>query len=322
MTHRAFLFLLLTWCLLVPRGDCADFDPEAIRSLVESLDRIQSSTEDLESVNAVLIREAERVRSDLDRTDQELNDLRDQITDLEKETNQLRDRLDQLAEKPKQAEGWWSFTSLNNPSVPNFDDPWIRTPIDSFLLAKQKELGLTHSSEADRRVLIRRLTYDLHGLPPTPEEVESFVSDTAPNAYEKLVDCLLASPRYGERWGRHWLDVARYADSNGLDENIAFEFIYKYRDWVIQSINEDLPYNQFVEHQIAGDLIDRTETESAEDYIHRVKAVGFLSVGPKMVADDDPVKKKLDIVDEQLITLSQGFMALTIGCARCHDHKF
>ncbi|MCA9437098.1 MAG: DUF1549 domain-containing protein, partial [Candidatus Omnitrophica bacterium] len=166
MTHRAFLFLLLTWCLLVPRGDCAEFDPEAIRSLVESLDRIQSSTEDLESVNAVLIREAERVRSDLDRTDQELNDLRDQIAGLEKETNQLRDRLDQLAEKPEEAEGWWSFTSLNNPRVPNFDDPWIRTPIDSFLLAKQKELGLTHSSEADRRVLIRRLTYDLHGLPP------------------------------------------------------------------------------------------------------------------------------------------------------------
>ncbi|MCA9214970.1 MAG: PSD1 domain-containing protein [Planctomycetales bacterium] len=218
---------------------------------------------------------------------------------------------------------FWAFVRPILPELPTVqNETWIESDVDRFILARLEANGLTPAPPATKRKLIRRAYFDLIGLPPTPEQVERFLSDDSPEAFENVVDSLLASPQYGERWGRHWLDVARYADSNGLDENIAFEFIYKYRDWVIQSINEDLPYNQFVEHQIAGDLIDRTETESAEDYIHRVKAVGFLSVGPKMVADDDPVKKKLDIVDEQLITLSQGFMALTIGCARCHDHKF
>lgn len=218
---------------------------------------------------------------------------------------------------------FWAFQKPQYPKLPTIEnEAWVKSDLDRFILARLEEAGLEPAPPASKRSLIRRAYFDLTGLPPTPEQVRRFLDDDSPEAFERLVDRLLASPAYGERWGRHWLDVARYADSNGLDENVAFEFIYKYRDWVIQSMNEDLPFNDFVVHQIAGDLIERSSSETADDYIHRVKATGFLSVGPKMVADDDPQKKKMDIVDEQLNTLSQAFMGLTVGCARCHDHKF
>ena len=218
---------------------------------------------------------------------------------------------------------FWAFVRPKLPQLPTVkNEAWVQSDLDRFILSRLEAKGLAPAPPATKRTLVRRVYFDLIGLPPTPEQVAEFLSDDSPNSLERLIDSLLASPQYGERWGRHWLDVARYADSNGLDENMAFEFIYKYRDWVIQSFNEDLPYDQFVAHQLAGDLIERADDESNEEYIHRVKAVGFLSVGPKMIADDDPKKKKLDIIDEQLNTLSQAFMGLTVGCARCHDHKF
>ncbi len=216
---------------------------------------------------------------------------------------------------------FWAFQPGKRPPVPKVADPGSRVanPIDAFLLAKLSGTGLSLAAPADRRTLLRRLTFDLTGLPPTSAEVESFLADETPKAYEKVVERLLASPAYGEKWGRRWLDVARYADSNGMDENLAYVNAWRYRDYVIKSFNVDKPYDQFVREQIAGDLLpDSTGAERAD----RLTATGFLVIGPKMLAEDDPVKMRMDILDEQLDTLGQAFMGLTLGCARCHDHKF
>ncbi len=218
---------------------------------------------------------------------------------------------------------FWAFVPPVLPPLPKVNDAaWVKAELDHFILAKLEASQLKPSPPAEKRTLIRRAYFDLIGLPPSPEQVAAFLLDESPNAFDRVVDELLASPRYGERWGRHWLDVARYADSNGLDENWAFEFIYKYRDWVIEAFNRDLPFTDFVRYQLAGDLIEQSPGECRADTMQRVAAAGFLSLGPKMIADDDPQKKKMDIIDEQLNVVSQAFMALTVGCARCHDHKF
>ena len=146
------------------------------------------------------------------------------------------------------------------------------------------------------------------------------VDDRSPDAFARVIDRLLASPRYGERWARHWLDVARYADSNGLDENLSYANAFRYRDYVIGAWNRDKPYSRFVQEQIAGDLLPETKTE--RENLDRLTATGFLAIGPKMLAEDDPVKMQMDIIDEQLSTLGQAFLGMTLGCARCHDHKF
>jgi hypothetical protein len=218
-------------------------------------------------------------------------------------------------------EKFWSFTPPADPAVPAVNDKaWVKNPIDAFILQKLEEKGLAPARPADKRALLRRATYDLTGLPPAPEEIRDFLADNSPRAFEKVVARLLASPRYGERWGRHWLDVARYADSNGLDENLVYRNAYRYRDYVIQSFNQDKPYDQFLEEQIAGDLLP--DTGDLQTTFERWTATGFLSLGAKMLAEDDPVKMEMDIIDEQVDTISRTFMGLTVGCARCHDHKF
>ena len=218
---------------------------------------------------------------------------------------------------------FWAFVSPSLPTLPKVSlKDWPKSEIDYFVLARLEAGGLQPAPPATKPALLRRTYFDLIGLPPPEDAVEAFVQNSDPLAFERIVDKLLASPQYGERWGRHWLDVARYADSNGLDENWAFEFIYRYRDWVVNALNEDMPYDEFVTLQLAGDLIPQASNEELSAYVDRVTATGFLSVGPKMIADDDPKKKKMDIIDEQLSTVSQTFMALTVGCARCHDHKF
>jgi hypothetical protein len=196
----------------------------------------------------------------------------------------------------------------------------VKTPIDAFILAALEKKGLQPVRPADKRTLIRRATYDLTGLPPTPAEVQAFLDDDSPAAFARVIDRLLASPRYGERWGRHWLDVARYADSNGLDENLVYKNAFRYRDYVIQAFNKDKPYDRFIQEQLAGDLLPPAP-ELATMY-ERWTATGFLSLGAKMLAEDDPVKMEMDIIDEQLDTTARTFMGLTVGCARCHDHKF
>lgn len=216
---------------------------------------------------------------------------------------------------------YWSFIPPTNPALPTVKNTaWVRSPIDNFILSALEAKGLAPAQPADKRTLIRRVTYDLTGLPPTPEQVQSFLDDNSKDAYAKVVDRLLASPRYGERWGRHWLDVARYADSNGLDENLVYRNAFRYRDYVIAAFNQDKPYDQFIREQLAGDLLP--ESSDLKIQFERWTATGFLSLGAKMLAEDDPVKMQMDIVDEQLDTTARAFMGLTVGCARCHDHKF
>jgi hypothetical protein len=217
---------------------------------------------------------------------------------------------------------FWAFRSPVRHPVPQVADPlhWAQTPIDRFVLQKLDGQTLSPNRIADKRTLIRRATLNLTGLPPTPEEVRAFLADESPAAFEHVIDRLLASPRYGERWGRHWLDVARYGDSNGLDENLAYGSAWRYRDYVIEAFNSDRPYNEFLQEQLAGDLLLRSDQDEVQ--IRRIVATGFLSLGAKMLAEDDPVKMEMDIIDEQLDTLGKAVLGMTLGCARCHDHKF
>ena len=216
--------------------------------------------------------------------------------------------------KPKG--NFWSFIPPKLPAMPTVKvKSWAQNPLDAFILAKLESKGLKPAPVADRRTLIRRATFDLTGLPPTPAEIDLFLHDDKPSAFERVLDRLLASSAYGERWGRHWLDVARYADSNGLDENLVFANAWRYRDWVINAVNADKPIDKFFQEQLAGDLIPGAGDDG-------VVATGYLSIGGKMLAEDDPVKQEMDIIDEQVDTTTKSFLGLTVGCARCHDHKF
>ena len=217
---------------------------------------------------------------------------------------------------------FWAFQTPQRSPIPIVHDGhgWARTPVDDFILEQLESRQLFPNQIADKRTLIRRATLALIGLPPTPEEVRAFLADESPTAFESLVERLLSSPRYGERWGRHWLDVVRYADSNGLDENLAFGNAWRYRDYVIDAFNADLPYDQFLREQLAGDLLPAAA--SADIQLRRIIATGFLSLGAKMLAEDDPVKMEMDIIDEQIDTLGKAVLGMTMGCARCHDHKF
>jgi len=214
----------------------------------------------------------------------------------------------------------WAFRAVAKPPLPPVQAPqWARAPLDRFVLARLEAAGIEPPAPADKRTLIRRATFDLTGLPPTPAEIDAFLADESPDAFVKAIDRLLASPAYGERWGRHWLDVARYADSNGLDENLAYGTAWRYRDYVIAAFNCDKPYDRFVREQLAGDLLP---AENRRERHEQLIATGFLSLGPKVLAEVDERKMEMDIVDEQISTVGTAFLGLTLGCARCHDHKF
>jgi hypothetical protein len=208
----------------------------------------------------------------------------------------------------------WAFQPVQKPAPPKVKKTaWVRTPVDNFVLARLEEKKLKPAPQADRRTLIRRLSYDLIGLPPTPEEVQAFGKDQSPDAYAKLVDRLLASPHYGERWGRHWLDVARYADTKGYlagGEERRYKFSYTYRDYVIRSFNEDKPYDQFLVEQIAADFLATGDDKSS------LAAMGFLTLGRRFL------NNRNDIIDDRIDVITRGTMGLTVSCARCHDHKF
>jgi cytochrome c553 len=206
----------------------------------------------------------------------------------------------------------WSLQRPQPPSIPDVrDKARIRNDIDAFIARQLDDKGLTPAPEADKRTLIRRATYDLTGLPPTIDEVEKFVRDNSPQAYERLVDRLLASPRYGERWGRHWLDVARYADSVNDSVNAAqrYAWSYTYRDWVVRAFNEDLPYDRFLQFQLAADRIPNADPKN-------LAALGFLSLGREF-PNSFP-----ETVDDRIDAVTRGMMGFTVACARCHDHKY
>jgi mono/diheme cytochrome c family protein len=221
---------------------------------------------------------------------------------------------------PSRDPNHWAFQPPRDPPVPAAQNAaWVKSPLDNFILEKIEAAGLSPAPPADRRTLIRRVTFDLTGLPPTPVEIEAFLTDDRPEAFADLVDRLLASPAYGERWGRHWLDVARYADSNGLDENVAHGNAWRYRDYVVAALNRDKPYDRFLLEQLAGDLLPATDEAQRHELLI---ATGFLGIGPKVLAEVDEAKMQMDIVDEQIDTVGRALLGLTLGCARCHDHKF
>jgi hypothetical protein len=228
----------------------------------------------------------------------------------------------------EEEKGFWAYQPLRavkNATPPQMkNEAWAQSPIDRFILQKLEEKNLKPAPPADKLTLLRRATFDLTGLPPTEAEMRDFLGDQSPDAFKKVVERLLASPRYGERWGRHWLDVARYADSTGNDEDHRYPYAWKYRDYVIESFNTDLPYDQFIREQVAGDLLPAPTSASDNGQVNRrgVIATGFLALGPKAIAQQDKKKMLYDVYDEQVDVTTRAFLGMTVSCARCHDHKF
>jgi hypothetical protein len=217
-----------------------------------------------------------------------------------------------------EARKFWSYRPVGDPPVPEVGDrSWPESPIDRFILAKLEEKGLKPAPDADKRTLLRRVTFDLTGLPPTPEEMEAFLADDAPDAFAKVVERLLASPRYGERWGRHWLDVVRYADTAGCNSDYPIPQMYRYRDWVIRAFNEDKPYGDFIREQLAGDLLPWKTWEERNE---KVIATGYVANSRRFASSENGIQHL--IIEDTIDNLGRTFLGLTIHCARCHDHKF
>ncbi len=213
---------------------------------------------------------------------------------------------------------FWSFRPLTHPEPPKVGDgAWAKTPVDRFILAKLEAKGIKPNPRAPRRTLIRRATFDLTGLPPTPEEIDAFEADARPDAYERLVDRLLASPAYGERWARFWLDLARFAESHGYEHDYDRPTAYHYRDFVVRALNEDMPYDRFVKLQVAGDELEPNNPQA-------LMATGYLAAGTHatQITANQVEKERYDELDDMAATTGTAFLGLTVGCARCHDHKF
>ncbi len=250
----------------------------------------------------------------------------DKLTDAQIEilSNWVKSGLafpaDSAASKRHRDPNHWAFISPAEVAIPPVQNAaWPQSDLDRFVLARLEAEGLSPAPKADKRALIRRVTFDLTGLPPAPAEISAFLNDERPEAYPELIERLLSSPAYGERWGRHWLDIARYADSNGLDENVAHGNAWRYRDYVVRSFNADKPFDQFIREQLAGDQLEASSEELRNELL---TATGFLSIGPKVLAEVNMPKMRMDIVDEQIDTVGRVFLGMTFGCARCHDHKF
>jgi Protein of unknown function (DUF1549)/Protein of unknown function (DUF1553) len=213
-------------------------------------------------------------------------------------------------------EGDWPFQPLKRPTVPEVKKTdWVRNPIDAFVLAKLEKKGLRPSPPAEKLVLLRRVTYDLTGLPPTPGEQEEFLADDAPDAYEKVVDRLLQSPRYGERWAEHWFDVVRYAETDGFKNDALRPDAYKYRDYVIAALNDDLPYDEFIRQQIAGDELEPGNPQA-------LIATGLNRLYPDEINASNLRQRRQEMLDDVTDVTASAFLGITLGCARCHDHKF
>jgi cytochrome c553 len=219
-----------------------------------------------------------------------------------------------------EARKFWAYQAPQQPAPPTVkDSAWPRNSYDKFVLSALETKGLKPVADVDKVTLLRRVTFDLTGLPPTINEIDAFVKDKSPQAFEKVVDRLLASPQFGERWGRHWLDVARYAESTGKERNVAYATAWRYRDWVIDAVNADKPYDRFVLEQVAGDLLPAANDAERNS---QMIATGFLALGPKGLNDKNAEQYLMDIVDEQIDVTCRAVLATTVACARCHDHKF
>ena len=221
---------------------------------------------------------------------------------------------------PKKRRDFWAFQVPNSPPVPAVKDTaWPRNEVDRFLLAKLESQGLQPVADADRYTWLRRVSIDLTGLPPSPEQITEFIADATPQAHERVVDRLLASAAFGERWARHWLDLTGYADQIGTANDLFAEHAWKYRDYTIAAFNSDKPFDQFLREQIAGDLLPH---QTVEERASNLIATGFLLLGDLTVVEADKAKLRIDVIDQQIDKVSKAFLGLTVSCARCHDHKF
>ena len=224
------------------------------------------------------------------------------------------------AKSLEEGRNFWAFHPLDSPPSPRvIDERWAQDELDRFVLARLEEKNLKPAPLADKSTLLRRLYFDLTGLPPNIGQIEAFVGDDSPDAYAKVVDELLASPRFGERWGRHWLDVARYADTTGGGRNNPFPNAYRFREYVIDSYNEDKPFDQFAREQIAGDLLP---SSTDAQYNGNLTGTGFLALGPHNYELQDKALLRMEVVDEQISSVGRAFLGMTLGCVRCHDHPF
>ena len=210
----------------------------------------------------------------------------------------------------------WAFVKRSQPEVPKFT-AWARTPVDAFILERLSKDGLQPSASADRATLVRRLYFDLTGLPPTPHDVARFVADKSADAYSKLVEQLLSSPHYGERWGQHWLDVVRFAETDGFEYDTHRKDAWRYRDYVIRAFQNDKPYDRFLTEQLAGDEIAPKEDET-------LVAAGFNRLGPlrKNAGNQEVASSRNEVLTEMTNVVGSALLGVTLGCARCHDHKF
>ena len=222
-----------------------------------------------------------------------------------------------VEERRKEHWAWQAVRSANPPPVKNVG--WTRSPVDRFLLARLEQSKLSPAPDADPYTLIRRLYFTITGLPPKPEEVEAFVKDPSAQAIESAADRLIMSPQFGERWGRQWLDSTYFADTIDVGRRIPAPHAWRYRDYVIDSFNQDKPFNRFVEEQVAGDLLPHETTEQRRQ---QLIATGFLSLGPWALVNADKDQLKMDVVDLQIDLIGKSFLGLTVACSRCHDHKF
>ena len=274
-------------------------------------------------IRAVLKTDAKlKMPPDSQLTEEEINDLRKWITDgavwpgpeVPFELTEANPEYETLKKNH------WAWQPLQSPAVPaTQNSEWARDDIDRFVLAQLEQKQLPPVADADRATLLRRVTFDLTGLPPAPADIEAFLADESPSAYESVVERLLASPAFGERWGRHWLDVARFGESTGSARNLPFPHAWKYRDYVIDSLNKDKPYDQFIREQVAGDLLPAGSEEQRKE---QLIATGFLALGVKDVNQRFKVRYVMDNIDEQIDTVTRSVLGLTVSCARCHDHKF
>jgi hypothetical protein len=218
---------------------------------------------------------------------------------------------------------FWAFQPVKKPALPSVkNQSWVQSPIDAFLLSKLEENGLAPAVPADKRVLLRRVTFDLTGLPPTPAEINAFLKDTSLKAFEKVVDRLLASPHYGERWARHWLDLVRYAETNGHEYDNDKLAPWRYRDYVIRAFNEDVPYDQFVREHIAGDQLASKRLRKDGGAWESPLGTTQFWFNEVLNSATDSEKSRADDVDNQIDVAGKTFLGLTVACARCHDHKF
>ncbi len=238
------------------------------------------------------------------------------VADAGKKASEWKKREINIEEGRK----YWAYQQPKKTEPPTVKNTaWPKSDIDRYVLAKIEDKGLQPVPDAAKLDLLRRVSFDLTGLPPNPGDIQAFMKDTSADAFAHVVDNLLASERFGEYWGRHWLDVARYAESSGKDINVPYPFAWRYRDWVIGAMNEDMPYDEFVRQQIAGDLLPYKD---AVDQSKKIVATGFLAIGAKPHNERNRRQFALEVADEQIDTLSQAFLATTVACARCHDHKF